>query len=98
MSKRLRYARFHENVFIIIDIKSIRLVLNSYTIVCSPVREIIHSLKPVDYLYAQTDKPWYNYNLNNYMATSIFSSGVRYIAIFPPVFQRGPTYRIVYFI
>ena len=30
-----------------------------------PVREIIHSLKLVDYLPVQVDKPWYNYYLNN---------------------------------
>ena len=29
--------------------------------VCPPVREIIHSLKLVDYLHVQADKPWYNY-------------------------------------
>ena len=31
--------------------------------VCPPVREIIHSLKLLDYLLIQPDKPWYNYNL-----------------------------------
>ena len=29
--------------------------------VCPPVREIIHSLKLVDYLLVQADKQWYNY-------------------------------------
>ena len=29
--------------------------------VSAPVRKIIHSLKLVDYLLAQADKPWYNY-------------------------------------
>ena len=29
--------------------------------VCPPVRKIIHSLKLVDYLHVQPDKPWYNY-------------------------------------
>ena len=28
-----------------------------------PVRKIIHSLKLVDYLHVQADKPWYNYYL-----------------------------------
>ena len=31
--------------------------------VCPPVRKIIHSLKLVDYLHVQADKPWYNYYL-----------------------------------
>ena len=31
------------------------------TIVCPPVRDIIHSLKIVDYFLVQEDKPWYNY-------------------------------------
>ena len=31
-----------------------------YTRVCPPVQEIIHSLKLVDYLHIQADKPWYN--------------------------------------
>ena len=30
---------------------------------CPPVREIIHSQKLVDYLRAQADKTWYNYNV-----------------------------------
>ena len=30
---------------------------------CPPVRKIIHSLKLVDYLHIQVDKPWYNYYL-----------------------------------
>ena len=29
--------------------------------VCPPVREIIHSLKLVDYLHVQADNPWYNF-------------------------------------
>ena len=29
--------------------------------VCPYVRKIIHSLKLVDYLHVQADKPWYNY-------------------------------------
>ena len=29
--------------------------------VCPPERKIIHSLKLVDYLHVQADKPWYNY-------------------------------------
>ena len=32
--------------------------------VCLPVRKIIHSLKLVDYLHVQADKPWYNYNIS----------------------------------
>ena len=28
--------------------------------ICPHVREIIHSLKLVDYLYVHSDKPWYN--------------------------------------
>ena len=35
--------------------------INSY--VCLPVRKIIHSLKPVDYLHIQANNPWYNYYL-----------------------------------
>ena len=31
---------------------------NSYTMVCPSVREIIHSLKLVDYLLVQADTPW----------------------------------------
>ena len=31
----------------------------------SPEREIIHSLKPVDYLHVQTDKQLYNHNIDN---------------------------------
>ena len=31
--------------------------------VCLPVREIIHSLKPVDYFLVQADKSWYNYSV-----------------------------------
>ena len=31
------------------------------TVVFSPVREIIHSLKIVDYLIEQADKRWYNF-------------------------------------
>ena len=34
---------------------------NSSTIVCPPVRDIIHSLKLVDNLLVQADKPWYDY-------------------------------------
>ena len=42
-----------------------RVVSDSYTMVCHtmvcpPVREIIHSLLIVDYLLLQADKPWYN--------------------------------------
>ena len=32
--------------------------------VCPPVRKITHSLKLVDYLHVQADKPWYNYCLS----------------------------------
>ena len=31
--------------------------------VCSSEREVIHSLKLVDYLHLQTDTTWYNYYL-----------------------------------
>ena len=42
----------------------------SYTYhVCPPVREIIHSLKLVDYLHEQAYKPWYHY----YMYNDIFN-------------------------
>ena len=40
-----------------------RMVLNSYTMVCLPVWELIHSLKLVDYVLLRGDKPWYNYYL-----------------------------------
>ena len=30
---------------------------------CPPVRKIIDSLKLVDYLHVQANKPWYNYYL-----------------------------------
>ena len=33
------------------------------TMICPPLREIIHSLKLVDYLLVQADKQWYNYYL-----------------------------------
>ena len=36
-----------------------------YTDVGGIVRKIIHSLKLVDYLHVQADKPWYNYYLIN---------------------------------
>ena len=36
--------------------------------VCPTVRKIIHSLKLVDYLNVQADKPWYNY----YIITGVF--------------------------
>ena len=36
-------------------------VKNSYTMVWSPAREIIHSLKLVDYLHVQDDKPFYKH-------------------------------------
>ena len=36
-------------------------VKNGYTAVCPRVREIIHSLKLVDFLLVQADKPWHNY-------------------------------------
>ena len=32
-------------------------IQNSYTLVCLPVQEIIHSLQLVDYLLVQADKP-----------------------------------------
>ena len=32
--------------------------------VCPAVRKIIHSLKLVEYLHVQADKPWYNFNIN----------------------------------
>ena len=38
------------------DVGGIKLVYH----VCPPVRKIIHSLKLVDYLHVQADKPWYN--------------------------------------
>ena len=40
-------------------------IKKTYTMVCPPVREIIHSLKLVDYLLIQADKPWYNYYPTN---------------------------------
>ena len=40
--------------------------INSYTMVFPPVREIIHSLKLVDYLHVQADNPWYNYYLYHF--------------------------------
>ena len=43
--------------------------LKSYITVSPPAREIIHSLKLVDYFLLQADKPWYNY----YMAAAIKS-------------------------
>ena len=33
----------------------------SYTMFAKPLRKIIHSLKLVDHLHVQADKPWYNY-------------------------------------
>ena len=39
------------------------MVYNSYTKVCSSIREIIHLLMLIDYLLVQLDKPWYNYYL-----------------------------------
>ena len=29
--------------------------------VCPPIWELFHSLKLVDYIHVQADKPWYNY-------------------------------------
>ena len=34
---------------------------NIVTTVGPPVRELIHSLKLVDFLHVQADKPWYNF-------------------------------------
>ena len=42
-----------------------RLVYNTYTAVCPPVREIIHSLKLKDHLLVQADKPCYVKNQCN---------------------------------
>ena len=36
--------------------------INKYIMVCSHVREIIHSPKLVGYLHVQADKHWYMYN------------------------------------
>ena len=38
--------------------------------VCPPVRKIIHSLKLMDYLHIQVDKPWYNYYSENLCKTA----------------------------
>ena len=38
--------------------------INSNTMVCRPVWEIIQLLKLVDYLLIQVDKPWYKYHIN----------------------------------
>ena len=42
--------------------------------VCQPVREIIHSLKLVDYLHVQADNPCYNYYIIRLTAVQIFHS------------------------
>ena len=42
-----------------------RMIQNSYAMVCPPVREIINSLKLLDYLLIQADKPWYNNYLSD---------------------------------
>ena len=42
---------------------------SSSIMVCAPVREIIHSLKLVDYLLVKADKPWYNYYM--YLLTNL---------------------------
>ena len=39
--------------------------------VCPPVREIIHSLKLVDYLHVQADNPWYNHYLKAMLSRKI---------------------------
>ena len=39
--------------------------------VCPLVHKIIHSLKLVDYLHVQVDKPWYNYYKSNVRETDI---------------------------
>ena len=36
--------------------------------VCPPIREIIHSLKLVDYLLVQADRPWYIYYVSAVMS------------------------------
>ena len=37
--------------------------MKSYSMVCPPIREIIHLLKLVDYLLVKADKRWFNYYL-----------------------------------
>ena len=58
--------------------------------ICPPVREIIHSLKLLDYLPVQADKPWYNYYIillvqadkplyNYYIILGIYSVTVTHV-------------------
>ena len=47
--------------------------------VCPHVREIIRSLKIVDYLHVQADKPWYNYSCAD---PESFVRGGSFLAVF----------------
>ena len=48
--------------------------IKSYTMICPPVREIIHSLKLADYLIDQADKPWYNSHKSAYVCKYVRNS------------------------
>ena len=39
-------------------------VYKNHTMICPPVREIIHELKIVGYLLVLVDKLWYNYYIS----------------------------------
>ena len=56
--------------------------------VCPPVRKIIHSLKLVDYLHVQADKPWYNYYVNSEDTGEIISPGSVLFAKTKTIFRR----------
>ena len=55
------FAIFSMEYFILSKVCTAEGGINSYTKVCQPVLDIIHSLKLVDYLLLQADKPWYYY-------------------------------------
>ena len=56
-------ANFSMTYFVLSTVYTDEGSINSYIMVCPPVREIIHSLKLADYLLLQADKPWYNFYL-----------------------------------
>ena len=57
-----------------------RVVKNSHTMISPSVPEIISSIKPVDYLLVQADKPWYSYYIN----FILFPDGPVNVSLVPP--------------
>ena len=49
--------------------------------VCPPLGQKKHSLKLVDYLLVQADKPWYNYYIARNMKIGVFTNNVRPVRV-----------------